>query len=83
MAAMGAAQNVEEEENVRGVGAKSVQSGLGQETSQGLLAGSSRTTARSLGSGLTWNMSSAEERETRIAAALNAWRREGASQLQF
>ena len=54
----------------RGVGATSVQAGLGQATCQGLLAGSSKFTVRHLGSSLTWNTSFAKERETRIAAAL-------------
>ena len=54
----------------RGVGATSVQAGLGQASCQGLLAGSSKFTVRHLGSRLTWNMSFAKERETRIAAAL-------------
>ena len=54
----------------RGVGATSVQAGLGQASCQGLFAGSSKFTMRHLGSRLTWNMSFAKERETRIAAAL-------------
>ena len=68
MAAMGIAR-----ENVivaRGVGATSVQAGLGQATCQGLLAGSSKFTVRYLSSRLTWNMSFAKEREARSAVAL-------------
>ena len=45
MAAMGSAWNLKEEENVieaRGVGATSVQAGLGRATSQDLLAGCSK-----------------------------------------
>ena len=74
---MGSAQNLKKEEDVivaRGVGATSVQSGLRQAKSQELFAGSSKTTARYLGSRLTWKMSFAKEMETRIAAASNAWR---------
>ena len=61
------------EENLivaRGVGATSVQAGLGQATCQGRLAGISKITVRYLGSRLTWNMSFAKERETRTAPAL-------------
>ena len=73
MAAVGIARNLKKEENVivaRGVGATSVQAGLGQATSQGPFAGSSKFTVRYLGRRPTWNMSFAKERETRIAPAL-------------
>ena len=75
--AMSIAQNWMKEVNVtlaRGVAATSVQAGLGQATSQGLFARSSKTTLRYLNTRLTWNMTFAKERETRIAAAWNAWR---------
>ena len=68
MAAMGIAW--ENAIVARGVGATSVQAGLGQATCQGLFAGSSKFTVRYLGSRLTWNMSFAKERETRSVVAL-------------
>ena len=66
MAARGIAQNLKKEENVTvaRVGAKSVQTSLGQATSQGLLAGSSKTTVTFQGSKLTWIVSFAKERKT-------------------
>ena len=73
---VGIARHLQEEENVilaRGVGATSVHVS-GQATGQGLFARSSKTTARYLGSRLTWNMSFAKARGTRIAAAWNTWR---------
>ena len=75
--AIGIAQNVKEVEvNVvvaRGGGSKSVQMELAQAARQGILAGESKTKVRFLDGQLTWNLSFATERETRIAAAWDAW----------
>ena len=75
--AIGIAQNVKEVEvNVvvaRGGGSKSVHMELAQTARQGILAGESKTKVRYLDGQLTWDMSSATETETRIAAACNAW----------
>ena len=57
----------------RGGGSKSVQMELAQTARQGILAGESKTKVRYLDGQLIWNMPSATERETRIAAAWNAW----------
>ena len=73
---MGVAQNLKEEENVvvaRGVVSKSVQMGLVQTACQGILAGNLKTKVRYLESRLTWNMSFATERATRMTGAWNAW----------
>ena len=76
MAAMGVSQNLKKEENVvvaRGGGSKSVQMGLAHIARQEILAGEPKTKVRYLGCLLNWDMSSATERETRIAAVWNAW----------
>ena len=73
---MGIAQNLRKEENVvvtRGGGSTAVQTGLAQAARQGSLAGDSKAKVRYLESRPTRNMSFATERETRTAAAWNAW----------
>ena len=75
MTGMGTTQNLKKEENVvvaRGGGSKSTHAALGQAARQGLFGVRFETKGRYLGSRLTWNMSSATERDTRIAAAWNA-----------
>ena len=74
MAAVGIAQNLRKEENVvvtRGGGSTSLQTGLAQAARHVSLAGDSKTKVVSRP---TLNMSFATERETRTAAAWNAWK---------
>ena len=75
--AIGIAQNGKEVKvnvvGARGGGSKSVQVELAQTALQGLLAGESKTKVWYLDGQLTWNIPSATETETRIAAAWNAW----------